>query len=734
MDVSFRLGLPFAWSVDGASPNGVRAVEAVTLTFPTIYPLQPPRIELRPDFDRSLAHVQPGPPDTRPQPCIYDGNLGELLQQQGIAGLLNQMVSWLEDAALGLLIDPTHGWEPVRRDSLDDILVADGDHLRSLITHDPGHAFLRFDYLRYVVEGTVDRVIYYGELGSGPARPNPQSVKNLFGERQLRRQSSLGHALGVVVWPGRRPTGEPVVAGSYRPETVTNWATLLERASEYGCAAPLQSAMRWLGTCVQGYTMDGTFPLAVVLCARRPCPLINSASDVELCPYLVEIGAPKLLHADALTPVRTAGHHQAISVPLLRRMSGDDEAGATPGWTLLGCGSLGSKLAVHLARAGHAPSTVVDKGYLNPHNAARHALAPSSGRLGSGWLGSKADAVAEAIGGLGQEASALVADVVPVLRDDTWMQKAFPAKAWAVVNATAVLPVREALASVPPATRFPRIIETSLFADANLGLLSVEGPKRNPNTGDLIAEAYELMRLDPDLRRAVFSEVDPVQRRAIGEGCGSATMAVSDARLSMLAAPMAEAIAAMQRGSLPDVAGRVLIGKMGEDGLSINWQTHTVEPTIVVSCLGTIVTSASHEVRVSARAHQAIEADVRKWPSVETGGVLVGRFSEAARAFYVTDVIPAPEDSCRSASEFVLGTRGLRPALAALSEGCSHSLYCLGTWHSHLQISGPSALDRATAATVAVARLLPSVLLIWTPNGYRALLADLDQDSGAPQP
>jgi hypothetical protein len=140
VEVAVRLGLPNAWMADGHSPNGVRAVEPVTLILPAAFPLKPPVIYLRPDFDRSLAHVNPGPPDEQPVPCIYDGSLLELVQQQGLAGILNQLVLWLENAALGRLIDPQHGWEPVRRDSLDDFVVADAAHLRSLVTRQEGYA------------------------------------------------------------------------------------------------------------------------------------------------------------------------------------------------------------------------------------------------------------------------------------------------------------------------------------------------------------------------------------------------------------------------------------------------------------------------------------------------------------------------------------------------------------------------------------------------------------------
>jgi hypothetical protein len=57
------------------------------------------------------------------------------------------------------------------------------------------------------------------------------------------------------------------------------------------------------------------------------------------------------------------------------------------------------------------------------------------------------------------------------------------------------------------------------------------------------------------------------------------------------------------------------------------------------------------------------------------------------------------------------------------------NLYCLGTWHSHVYATGPSALDRATAAIVARGRIAPSVLLVSTPRGYRAVLAE---DDGEP--
>jgi len=92
VEVALRLGLPNAWAADGHSPNGVRAIETVSVRFPARYPLQAPVVFLRADFDRSLAHVLPAGPASRPRPCLFDGNLAELLQQEGVAAVINQLV------------------------------------------------------------------------------------------------------------------------------------------------------------------------------------------------------------------------------------------------------------------------------------------------------------------------------------------------------------------------------------------------------------------------------------------------------------------------------------------------------------------------------------------------------------------------------------------------------------------------------------------------------------------
>ena len=198
------------------------------------------------------------------------------------------------------------------------------------------------------------------------------------------------------------------------------------------------------------------------------------------------------------------------------------------------------------------------------------------------------------------------------------------------------------------------------------------------------------------------------------------TMAMSDARISMFAAPMAEMTGDMLGSELPSRGGLLRIGVVMSDGVSMIWQTHDIAPLQRV----TVDDSPSWSVHISSHAHRVIEEEVARWPQVETGGILIGRFSDAAQTFYVVDVVPAPNDSVRSAGRFVLGVQGVAAELRRYGESCNNALYCLGTWHSHLSDPDPSDLDRSTAATLAQTRIVPSVLLIHTPAGYRAILAD----------
>ena len=688
VDVTLKVNLPNEWRRHGESPSGVRLKEVVRFDFPSGFPLEPPELSLRTDFTRNLPHMQPWVIDGRPVPCIYDGDLAELLLREGLAGVLNQTFIWLENAALGTLIDPKQGWEPVRRDSLSDVVVADAEHLQGLVNERGGYRFLKVNYLKIDVSDETQSV--YSQVFNEVVKVNRVSVVKVFGESKLNNNVQLrrGASLALVVWPGKHPSGKAIVCNTYFPETVDSVNSLKERAALYGCKQELASGLSLLGKCFVSLPTAAQFTIVVILMARRPYKVIGSASPIELCPYVIDVPAPHLFTYGGATVVRAAAHRHAISRPLLAQMAGNIATTERPRWTLLGAGSLGSKIALHLARAGNGPDMVVDKSRMRPHNAARHALIPAAGDMQILWTDAKARALSNALRGLNQTTMPILADAARMAVNRNNAQDAWSNKTWAVVNATASLAVREALGASESLSA--RVIETSLFSEGRIGIITVEGSSRNPSTTDLMAEFYAILRENPNLAAIVFDDDDAVSRQNIGHGCGSFTTVMSDSRLSLFAAGMAEYLLAKQREGMPDEGGEVMIGRLTDDGLGLEWRTHRI-PRI------TVVETNNWEawrVHLHERALTKMQEEVARWPNVETGGVLMGRISEVSRVAHVVDVLDAPEDSRRTTNEFVLGTKGLRNLMRTYSEAVGWSLYCLGTWHSHLSPSGPSPTDQ----------------------------------------
>ncbi len=249
-----------------------------------------------------------------------------------------------------------------------------------------------------------------------------------------------------------------------------------------------------------------------------------------------------------------------------------------------------------------------------------------------------------------------------------------------------------------------------------LGYLALEGPNANPNLSDLAAEAYRRLAEVSDLAKLAFgAEAEAI---VIGQGCSAATFPMPDSELSMLSAALARPIVDWVCDNLPQT-GQLRIGVTDDlDGLS--WSLVEEAPWTVVSPLG----PQTPGVRLHPRVDAAIEEDIAKYPGVETGGVLVGRFSHIGNCFQIVDLLPAPPDSTRSAEEFVLGRNGLRAAARKVAVETGGALQVVGTWHSHLAPSGPSSTDAIAGAILALRQFVPALLLIHTPAGYSMLVAE----------
>ncbi|MCA3704404.1 MAG: Mov34/MPN/PAD-1 family protein [Methylobacterium sp.] len=716
IDIKVEVALPNAWRAAGQSPSGVKLLETLTVSFPVAYPYLAPSITLRADFDRSHPHLQPRPPDLPPEPCLIAGSLRELIHARGILGLMRQLDDWLEKAAMLALNNPTHGWEPVRRDHIDDIITLDATSLRAIETRDGGWTVFRTFYFQ---TGERPADVYRIEINQKERIGVGPKVLTTLLHRQLAKSEWVGNGLAFVAWPGKQPNGEPFISGKYAPEDVFSTQSLLTRAELYGCRAQLDAFFSLLARRLNSATLKRPIPITLIFIVRRPFKLAGANSSLELCSYVLEVTAGSDLATSAQVPVRLAAHREKISQTVLKRASGIPIEEVCRPWTLIGCGSLGSKLAMHTARSGFAPAVVIDNDIFEPHNFARHAGLPLSSDLDGLLLRPKSSALADDLALLGQRPKSLNNDVIRVVETSSGRACISHEPHGVIVNATASSVVREALAAAPwDQGKRPTIIETSLFGTGKVAYFAREGADQNPSCADLVTEFYRLAQGDPALGRKVFqAEAEVV---AIGQGCSAVTFTMPDDTLSLQAASLAIQVRRSLQQSFANNHGLLSVGVVGEDALGLDWRHVLIEPFVVLSSNR----SGVPEIRISHRVNLMIAEFVEQAPGVETGGVIVGRFSQATNTFHVVELMTAPPDSVFCAEKFVLGTKGLKARIDQIVKGSGGCLYPLGTWHNHLMPSGPSALDLQTAARLAIHQLFPLLMLIHTSQGFRFLTAE----------
>ena len=723
---NMEVSLPSRAKALGLTETGVMAQESVTLVFPPSYPFRAPCIYLRHDFNRSFPHLNAmrasGERGLVP-PCVYDGNLDELMQQygDGLSEILNHLSEWLGKAAINDLIDSRQGWEPVRRDQVLGWMIFDAEKLRSIAENqqDGGAVFLACKYSPNLM---IDNEWMSRVSGYGPVPMSPASLGNILTDRMVVENVEISGSLTLFAWPGVVLNETIAAAGNtYLPENVTNLKELLERASSYGCGDFIRSKLKEFSWTYGHLGLrPAAFPLFVILCARRPYNLIGQSSSLELIPYALDckfergsvIFAQNDLELSAESSVLPMAHRHALSQALLRQVSGVRKPRGKGPIVQLGCGSVGSKIIMHLARCGEGPFLLCDKSAFSPHNAARHALVGHPEMPGQ----PKAALLALEVARLRQEAQPDFGDIVDKCHGIGIGKDRFQPDARLIIEATGSMSVREALASLPADLVPGRVLHTALLAGGEVGLLTIEGPNRNPNINDLFIKLLDLRIDNGELAARLNRASQSLQRHDVGQGCSSYTMAMPDTRVSVFASGMAE-----RARQVLDEATRkaeIWVGLLDECKLGVNWKCRTVGKTIVLK-------KEQWRIRLLKDAADQIDNEVKASGNIETGGVLIGCISIIHQRFTISRVLPAPPDSVRTESSFVLGIQGLREAVSDVWSRSEESLTYVGVWHSHPNGGVPSPLDIDSLLEMRKHRLgVPCLSLIWTPGGYEALVDD----------
>ncbi len=682
IETRFVVTLPSRSAKAGISFTMVKDYEPVYFRFPANYPREAPTVLLRKDFPRNLPHINPGPADGHVAPCIYDGSLDDLLHLgRGLTEILDRVQDWLTKAASNSLINPNQGWEPIRYDSVEKWIIYDHSKLRGLVTDKAGSGFL-------FVDSFMGGIFTFYRLHDYTPKPLDSAYTSFVAQMDTKTDKfQRGVRPLLFCWPDDR-----IEVSEYFPETVNNLGELIEKSKMYGTYNKFWSEIQQLWNRLG--SKSTAIDVIAVHCVRRPLPLINQHTKLELLAYRVRAAFNFFGVLDMKTPVEIVGHTHAVGPELLREMSGSRPA-KMESIVQVGCGSLGSKIAMHLCRAGHGPFTLIDNKYMSEHNLARHALTKTAGN--------KAELLQKDIEIFNVRATAHTKSLQDYVAKN---ENRLFERNNLVIDSTASINVREILASLPEAQNGSRIFQTGLYSEGKLGFITIEGNGRNPRIDDLHSMISDVAIDNKAVSKALMGEDDGFQRHSTGQGCGSYTMVMPDTKISLHSAAMAERAKKVYEGDIRD-DGEILIGLMDDAGMSLRWEVSTLGRTLPVR-----LDNRDWELRILAPAFESMAQEVEKWPSVETGGVLIGRLCLARKCAIVTRILEAPPDSARNCGLFVLGVEGLKGKIADILK--SSGLTYLGTWHSHLNGSRPSEIDKATLKKIAELRLgIPAFNLIW---------------------
>lgn len=651
-----KVNLPGRFIKAGITDIGVRDREEVHFIFPEAFPLKAPAIKLRDDFPRIFPHINPS--KNHVIPCIYEGDLSELLQQsEWMNGILNQLTDWLEKAASNDLMNYDQGWEPMRNDHNIGFLQYDIDTTLVSLRRRRTSSFIR--PILYENRG---KTIFTGSLC------DPTKFKR-------------AHILYFL---------SPEITGRYVPNAIQNLKDLCEYARSIG--------IDWIKESIDRFDLEhiDEDKIFVVFAVRRPVKLIGSDSNIEFLNFAIskakhrrKKGGRKLKRALPDCTVGMLYHIAEKSPRLLQRISGTkaiiDEHKAI---TLVGCGSLGSKIGIHLARNGNGPFHCVDNDIFLPHNNARHALTLT-------WAQNKAELLSISMFEIGQIKSKPIP--IDALNADYSESKL-------IIDTTASFSVRNFLmgkADLPP------VISCGLYCRGRSGLALVENEDKTTNLTHIWSSIYHLSLTDDHINNLLFSP--NLENVFIGQSCSSQTMVVDDAQISIMAASMSLKIQHILEVGLPANA-EILMARY-DDNYSLSTNVAIVPKFILVKS----IRDKEWRVFVSEPVLERMINIMHKKTPNETGGVLLGSVFLCPKTVVITDIIDAPPDSIETPVLFTLGVEGLEKKIKVAEKKTNGKVTYLGTWHSHPNAGEASQTDVQTFKRLLFVRNYePTVCLIIT--------------------
>jgi ThiF family/Prokaryotic E2 family A/Prokaryotic homologs of the JAB domain len=680
----------------------IRARERFTITVPPNFPFVPPQVSVPHDRFAGLPHVQ-----WQHHLCLYVSPTTEWQPSDGMFGLLDRLLLWVERAALGELDpagEPLH--PPVAYQSMHaDVVVikADTPPIQDV-------AWVGFAVLQQVSDTRVDLVGWLSleESRRFLAAPTTETLVALTGISV--RVATVRLALAILL---ARPTAFEFPTKARELIDMLNGQGIDKELMLDGFAlvAALKQRLAVLqeaGTEQGVYVVIGT-PMRGVAGGEQRYHLVVwrlSALEQQAVDLLGNVFSQRAELASIGERARGWLDQWLDSADLDWARVYDDRPEVTTRRDrgsplesvkgrrvlLVGCGAIGGHIAEHLVRAGVGYIMLVDKGQVSPGVLVRQPYNDTDIGL------SKVDALADRLHRIrpGIDVAKWAGDILTLSpENDTW-----PLDMDLIIDAAANPAVTAWLERWRKghADTSPPIVSFLLGHTACRGIATIAPTGYSGGGVDLLRKVKFAMLAEPGLR--VFAEdffPDPPRTNHFQPepGCSEATFVGSDAEVAALTAMLLlHALKTCARTSASGPSGSAVLADLGiSDSPAATCQFSWLADKVIQD------EATGLHIRLSPSALSEMRAECRLMgrrcgPQVETGGLLFGEIDDASGVVWVTLALGPPPDSCASKQAFVCGVEGVEEQVRWQDKTTRGAARFLGLWHSHPGgIAAPSDID-----------------------------------------
>lgn len=693
----------------------IREIENIILVLSLKhYPSTPPIVITdRLDFPKDkLAHLYIAKEGKPPAFCLVRGSIKEWYSNKRLQDIVIRTKNWFRDAVVGELNENGDQFEPLRLEGYKGTTIYKYQQFANIVYNRESYldnsnfSIALFentskenDYPSFKFEKIIKQDQYFDEL-----KKYVESLKRLIQNKSFKvKQLHFGY----ILW-----SGDNTSFNDYYVNLPSSWELFKDFCNKYNVEL----------TYFEEFIAEKDFnffkEIPVVVAIRRPKQVIGYSSNIEFVNFFLELNKEDKNENKIINniPISFQSHNEPLSTEKAKIISGNFPK--IKDSMIIGCGALGSKIAMHFIRNGCTEFLLLDNDSLSPHNLVRHSLLPEYEGI------NKAAALSKVIKNTFRNEELNEVIGIPKSAEsffDITDGKILPHLKW-IFDFTASESFLNYLIS-EKSLKHLKISRASISDQGNLGILLFEGPKRNPRIDDLLIMLYSKYENYPFIFDWLHRESGMINSGKtiinVGIGCNSETTVLSDEVISSHAAYFAGVIKYESNKNTFDSKGYIYLNRIIDDGkYQIDTHNIEIEPFIETNALN----DQSWEVRIKPSVINKIKCEMGIAMPFETGGVFIGCSNYKSKTIHVVDLITAPPDSLTNSICFFRGVYGLPEKVKEVNEQSGFQLGYIGEWHTHP--FGPDNLSNIDMNSVKkfkkefekLSSPLPVFLLIATPT------------------